>query len=214
MKHLNPKTSCCTLIVALLIVCLVNAASAVGTVVKAEASLSEPKIGDTLTVTISITDVTNLYGVDIQLDWTPNVLSLIEAKSMLGVEANPGGVLHESSSDTLLVVEDSASQTAGQYSLTATSTGSSPSFSGSGIIAVLTFNVTSAGQTGLTLTSELADKPAVGETAEFIEHTTTADNVTTVVPEFSSLAVFGLLIFAVSAALVVAKKRLVTPKFV
>jgi hypothetical protein len=47
------------------------------------------------------------------LDWNPNVLSIIEAKSMLGVEANPGGVLHESGSDILLVVEDSASQTAG-----------------------------------------------------------------------------------------------------
>jgi len=207
MKQLNPKNTCYPLICALLIISLVTSASAAGTVVKAQASLSEPKIGDTLTVTISITDVTNLYGIDIQLDWNPNVLSIIEAKSMLGAEANPGGVLHESGSDTLLVVEDSASQTAGQYSLTATSTGSSPAFSGSGTIAIVTFNVTNAGQTGLTLQSELADKPATGETANFITHTDTADNITTVVPEFSSIAIIAILVIGATAALVITKKH-------
>ena len=207
MKHLNPKITCYTLTIVLLAVCLASAAQAATTTVKASASASQPKIGDTLTVTISISDVTNLYGVDVQLEWNPNVLSLIEAKSMLGVEAHSGGVLHESGSDTLMVVEDSASKETGDYSLVATSTGASPAFSGSGTIAVLTFNVTSAGKTDLALTSELADKPAAGETANFIDHTDTADNVTTVVPEFSSIAVIAILVITATAALVVSKKR-------
>jgi hypothetical protein len=207
MKYLNPKTTCYTLTIVLLAVCLASVAQAATTTVKATASASQPKIGDTLTVTIGISDVSNLFGVDVQLEWNPNVLSLIEAKSMLGVEAHSGGVLHESGSDTLMIVEDSASKEAGTYSLVATSTGASPAFSGSGTIAVLTFNVTSAGQTGLTLQSELADKPAAGETANFIEHTDTADNVTTVVPEFSSITIIAIIVIGATAALVITKKR-------
>jgi hypothetical protein len=202
------KAACLTLIIVLLIICSINEASAANTVVKAEASANEPKIGDTLTVNIVINDVQNLYGVDVQLSWNPNVLSLTEAKSMLGVEANPGGVLHESGTDTLLIAENHASQETGEYTLTATSVGSSPAFSGSGTIAILTFNVTSAGSTGLTLESELSDHPATGETSNFIEHTDTADNVTTVVPEFPSFAVIVILLLIVSGALVVSKKRL------
>jgi hypothetical protein len=208
----NLKLSCLTLIIILLAFCTVNAVCAAGTVVKAEASSSEPKIGDTLTVNIVISDVQNLYGVDVQFGWNPAVLNLIEAKSMLGVEANPGGVLHESGTDTLLIVEDSTSQTAGEYSLIASSTGSSPAFSGSGTIATVTFNVTSAGSTGLTLETQLADHPATGETSNFIEHTDTSDNITTVVPEFSSIAIIAGLLIAVSVALVASKKRLSTPK--
>ncbi|XHH09771.1 MAG: cohesin domain-containing protein [Candidatus Bathyarchaeia archaeon] len=211
MKHLNPKITTLTLTIVLLAVCLASAAQAATTTVKAAASASEPKIGDTLTVTISITDVTNLYGVDVELNWNPNVLSLIEAKSKLGVESNPGGILHESGTDTLLVVEDSASQTTGTYILIASSTGASPAFSGSGTIATLTFNVTSAGSSGLTLQSELADKPATGQTANFIQHTDTADNITTIVPEFSSIAIIAILVIAATAALVIIKKRTIKP---
>jgi hypothetical protein len=211
MKHLNPKITTLTLTIILLAVCLASATQAAATTVKATTSASQPKIGDTLTVTISISDVTNLYGVDVQLEWNPDVLSLIEAKSMLGAEANQGGVLHESGTDTLLIVEDSASKETGTYSLVATSTGTSPSFTGSGTIATLTFNVTTAGQTNLTLQSELADKPATGETSNFIEHTNTADNVTTVVPEFTSIAIIALLVIAATAALVVTKKHIAKP---
>ena len=111
-----------------------------------------------------------------------------------------------------MVAQDSASQQAGEYNLVATSVGSAPAFSGNGVIATLTFNVTSAGATDLSLESELADHPASGETSELIEHTDTADNVTTVVPEFSSIAVIAVLITAATAALIVSKKRLTTPK--
>ncbi len=205
------KAACLTLIIVLLTVCTVNAVYAADTVVKAEASVSQPKIGDTLTVNITISDVQNLYGVDVELGWNPVVLSLVNAKSMLGVEANPGGVLHESGTDTLLIAENEASQETGQYTLTATSTGSSPAFSGSGTIATLTFNVTSAGQTSLTLQSELADHPAADETSNFINHTDTADNITTIVPEFPTIAAITILLIAATAALIVTKKQTTKP---
>lgn len=211
MKNLNLKITCLILTTALLAVCLAGAAQA-STTVKASASASQPKIGDTLTVTITVSDVQNLFGVDVQLNWNPNVLSLLEAKSMLGVESHPGGVLHESATDALLIVDDSTSKETGVYSLAATSTGAASAFTGSGTIAVLTFNVTSAGQTGLALQSKLADKPAADETSEFIQHTTSTDDVTTVVPEFSSITIISVLVIAVTAAaLLVTKKHTKNP---
>ena len=210
--RVSPKTICLMLILVLLAVCSINAVYAAGTTVKAEASASQPKIGDTLTVNITINNVQNLYGVDVSFSWNTQVLKLIDAQSMLGVETHPDGVLHESGTDTILVAEDSASQDAGEYTLTATSVGSAPAFSGSGTIATLTFNVTSAGATDLNVESELADHPASGQNSNFIDHTDTADSVTTVVPEFPSIAIIAALITASTAALLVSRKRLTTPK--
>ncbi len=210
--HISPKTASLTLIIILLTVSSISAVYAADTTVRAAASASQPKIGDTLTVNITISNVQNLYGVDVSLSWNPDVLNLITAQSMLGVEAHSGGVLHESGTDTIMVAQDSASQQAGEYTLTATSVGSAPAFSGSGTIATVTFNVTAAGSTDLTLTSELADHPTSGQSSNLIDHTDTADNVTTVVPEFSSIAFIALLITAATAALLVSKKRLTTPK--
>jgi hypothetical protein len=212
--HVTPKTASLTLILALLTVCSISTVYAASTTVRAVSSSSQPKIGDTITVNITISNVQNLYGVDVNLGWNNQVLKLISAQSMLGVESHPEGVLHESGSDTIMVAEDSSSQQAGEYTLTATSVGSAPAFSGSATIATLTFNVTSAGSTGLTITSDLADHPASGETSNLIEHTDTADSVTTVVPEFSSITLVAVLITAATAALIASKKRLTTPKLI
>ncbi len=210
MKHpcVNRKNLSLMLICALLAISSVNAAFAQSTVVKAVASSSQPKIGDTLTVNITISNVQNLFGVDVELTWDKNVLSMISATSLLGVESHPEGVLHETGTDTLLVAADSVSQEAGQYTLTATSTGSASAFSGSGTIATLKFNVTGTGATELSMTSELSDKPASGQNSNFIVHTDTADAVDAVVPEFPSILLVGFLIVAATAALIVTKKHL------
>ena len=156
--------------------------SAQSTVVKAEASASQPNVGDTLTVNVKISNVQNLFGVDVTLNWNPSVLTVVSATSQLGVESHSGGVLHETSSYPLEVVDDTASQSTGEYHLLATSTGSASPFSGSGTIATVTFNVASAGPTGLALSSELSDHPAAGGTANLIDHTDIADSVTAVSP--------------------------------
>jgi hypothetical protein len=191
------------LVCGLLAISSINAVFAQSnTVVRAVASSSQPRIGDTLTVNITISNVQNLFGVDVTLSWNTTVLSVTNAKSLLGVETHPEGVLHESGSDTLLVAEDAASQETGQYTLTATSVGSASAFSGNGIIATVTFNVTGTGPTGLSVESELSDKPAAGQTSN------TADAVGAVVPEFPSIIIVGFLIVAATAALVVSKKHL------
>jgi hypothetical protein len=197
------------LVCALLAISSINAVFAQSnTVVRAVASSSQPRIGDALTVNITISTVQNLFGVDVTLSWNTTVLSVTNAKSLLGVETHPEGVLHESGIDTLLVAEDAASQETGQYTLTATSVGSASAFSGNGIIATVTFNVTGTGPTGLSVESELSDKPATGQTSNFIEHTDTADAVDAVVPEFPSIIIVGFLIAVATTALIVSKKHL------
>jgi len=194
------------LIFALLVACLVNVAFAQSTVVKAVASSSQPSIGETLTVDITISNVQNLFGVDVTLQWDKNVLSATSATSLLGVESHPEGVLHETTNDPLMIVEDLLSQETGQYNLAATSTGSASAFNGNGKIATLTFNVTGTGATGLSVTSELSDKPTTDQHSNLIEHTNTADTVEAI-PEFSSIAIIGLLVLAATVVLIASKKN-------
>ena len=189
---------------------LVYSVSAQSTIVKAEASTSQPRVGDTLTVNIKVSNVQNLFGVDVTLSWNQSVLTVISATSQLGVDSHPGGVLYETSSYPIEVVDDTASQSTGEYHLLATSTGSStPAFSGSGTIATVTFNVTSAGPIGLVLASELSDHPASGGTANLIDHTDTVDSVTAVIPEFSSITtIIVLVVLATATAATVSTKLL------
>jgi hypothetical protein len=211
----------------------VSSVSAQGTAVRAEASTSQPNVGDTLTVTIKISSVSNLFGVDITLSWNPLVLSVVSATLQLGVESHSGGVLHETPSYPIEVVDDITSQLTGQYHLLATSTGSASPFAGSGTIATLTFRVINPGSTGLALTSELADHPAAGANANLITHTDAADSViavasgssitpsptstpgssitpqpSTSIPEFSNIALITILIIAISATIAITLNKI------
>src|SRR4030067_3056877 len=102
--------------------------SAQSTTVKVEPSTTTPVVGETLTVNITISNVQNLYGVDVTLRWNTSALKVLSNTSLLGVESHPNGVLHES----ILIAEASASQQIGAYTLVATSTSPAASFSGSG----------------------------------------------------------------------------------
>jgi hypothetical protein len=176
--------------------------SAQGTVVKAEASTTQPRIGDSLTVNIKISDAQNLFGIDLTLTWDPAVLKAISVTPELGVESHPGGVLHESSEYPIYVQNNDTSASSGYYHLLATSTGSSTSsFSGSGTIVNITFNVTSTGPSQLSLQSELSDKAPEGGTANLIDHTDIVDSVNAVIPEFPTIITIVVLLFLVTAAI-------------
>jgi hypothetical protein len=207
-----------------------------GTVVRAEASASQPHVGDTLTVQIIISNVQNLYGVDVELSWNAAVLQEISAQSLLGVESHSGGVLHESSSAPIYFVEDNASQALGEYNLVATSQAPAPAFSGSGTMATLKFSVIGTGSAGLALSSssssetELSDYNPAG--SNLIAHTDTTDSVTAVgsgssttprasttptssstaspssTPEFPSLTIIALFIVIATSAIILRAKQL------
>jgi hypothetical protein len=193
----------CTLVLFSLIYCV----SAQGTDVKAEASASQPHVGDTLTVNIKISSVQNLFGVDITLDWNPSVLKLISVTPQLGIESHSGGVLHESSNYPIDVVNNDASQSNGEYHLLATSTGSStPAFSGSGTITKVTFNVTSTGSTGLALENVELSELATGGTVNLVTPSTSVDSVNPVIPEFPITTIVVLLVILATATIAISTK--------
>jgi hypothetical protein len=215
---LTSKKIMAFLVCALLSLCLIYTVSAQGssnTVVKAEASTSQPRVGDTLTVTLKVSNVQNLAGIDTTLQWNSSVFSLSNVVLSLGVESYPNGVLHGNklnydsntlNSGDIYVAEKKVS---GSYNLLAQSIGQTTSgFTGSGTIATLTFNVLNTGPTGLVLETDLADHPAPGETANLIAHTDTVDSVNVVIPEFQSITLLALFMALATAAVAISKKQL------
>lgn len=184
--------------------CTVYTASTQDVTVRAEASSAEPHVGDTLTVNIKVSNAQDLYGVDLTVDWNPQVLKVLSATPTLGVESHPDGILHESTDYPADIEENTL--TAGQYHLLATSTGSStPSFSGSGTIATLTFNVTGTGATGLALSVELSTRGSDGAVS-LVEPSTSVDTVNVVVPEFPAVSLIVVLLVAATATALLATR--------
>jgi hypothetical protein len=195
-------------LLTLLLIQAVLSQVASSTIVKVVPSSSTPRLGETFTVNITIANVQNLYGVDITLRWNVSVLQVLNVNSRLGVESHPDGVLHEISPNAKIeIVEDSVSPAIGEYHIVATSVNPAPPFSGNGNVAIITFNVTSLGQSGLDLETELADYPSSGEPANLIEHTDVSGSVD-VIPEFSSIITVALILILATVALAFSKKRL------
>ncbi len=168
MQFNMKKTSVIALLIvaSLLVVLPLQMVKAQTTTVAVSPQTSTPVVGQTLTINIQLNNVQNLYGVDVTLNWNPAYLSLKTNQSFVDVKTYPNGILN----DPVSVVEDTATQTTGEYHLVATSYSPATGFSGSGTIATLTFTVTSAGQSSLTLSSTLANY-APGGTSEPITHT-------------------------------------------
>jgi hypothetical protein len=185
---------------------VVQAASS--TTISAVPSSSTPLLGETFTVNITISDVQNLYAIDVTLRWNASVLQVLNINSRLGVESHPDGVLHENLPNSPIeIIDDTLSLETGEYHIAATSVTPSPSFSGSGNVATITFNVTASGHSGLELESELAAYPTSDEPAPFIEHTISNGSVN-VIPEFPSIITVALFLVLATTAVVFSKKRL------
>lgn len=194
------------------LICTVAAQSS--TIVDARASTSYPQVGSTLTITLTISNVQNLAGIDATLQWNPLVLSLKNVVLNLG-DSHSNGVLHGSKlnydSNNLSPGDIYVQETkvAGSYELVAQSIGqSTPGFTGSGTIATLTFNDLSTGSAGLNLQTDLADHPPAGQTANNIDHEDTADSATAIapgttptVPEFPNISIIIMFIGFATAGL-------------
>jgi hypothetical protein len=176
------------------------------TIIQVFPAQSTPKIGETITVNITISNVQNLYAIDLTLQWNSAVLQILQNQSLIGDEAN--GILYSPT----ITVTDTASQETGKYTLIATSQNPANSFNGSGTIATLTFNVTSIGHSALTLQSELADHPLPEQTSESINHTIINGSVDAVIPEFPSITILAIVIIAATAALLISRNIRITNK--
>jgi hypothetical protein len=192
-----------------LILCPFQVAYAQGssnTTVAVKPSTTMTRIGETIAINITLSNVQNLYGLDVTLQWNTSALKVLNVNLRLGVESHSDGVLHEASNANIFVEENNASQELGEYHLVATSVAPAPPFSGSGNIAIITFNVTSLGHSGLDLTTELADYNPSGSSS--IDHNDSNGTVDSVIPEFPNMAVFALFVILATIALVISKKLL------
>jgi hypothetical protein len=212
---MNPsKLLTLLLILAIIVSAQTIPAQAASTTVKVEPNQSIAKIGEPLTVNITVNDVENLYGIDLTLTWDNTILSLTSAMPTLGVETYPTGVLHEASDAPVSIVENNASQQTGQYRLVATSQNPASSFNGTGNIATLTFNVTKTGNTQLAIVSELADHPIPEQTSEQIVHTDASGSLEVVIPEFPSITILALFLIGAACVLLFSKRLLKRPNLI
>jgi hypothetical protein len=203
------------LVSVVLVSCFILSASAQSTVVAAKTSTSQPHVGDTITVVLSISNVQNLFGLDALMAWDSAVLEMTASSLNLGVELHSNGVLHgtqiNTNPDNLKSGDIYASEviTSASYHLVAASVGASTSsFSGSGTIVTLTFKVVSVGDSDFQLTSDLADKPASGSVSNNINHQDTVDTVTVVIPEFPSTAIIAVFFALATAAIILSTKQI------
>lgn len=99
------------------------------------------------TVTVEITNVTNLYGLEIQLEWNKSRIEYINHTVHTPVESYMDGVLHEPVLKVIDAVEEDDTYRLAYYSLVP-----APSFNGSGVIFDMSFHCKSSGICTLDLT--------------------------------------------------------------
>jgi hypothetical protein len=171
------------------------------TVVRLEPAFCSAFLGQTFSVDITVADVQNLYGLEVDVSWNASVLEIAGVDVKVG---QPGGAL----CSPMYIVENST--TTGQYILAVTSVPPAPSFNGTGTAATLTFRVKNPGNSTLSLTSQLYDFPPPDReprTSLPIEHATLGSMFEETIPEISSLPLLAVLVaVAVSTAILSLKK--------
>jgi len=232
VKHLKTSIVVLLLITSFLVILPIQMVKAQTTTISVSPQNNQVTVGQKLTVNIEISNVQNLYGVDIALTWSTSMLKLDSNQSFVPV-SNGVGILN----GPVLVVQDTADQTTGEYNLIVTSENPAGAWSGSATIATLTFTVTSTGQSSLTLKSSTSSTPQLasyaapgsGGTSEPISATvvngivttasssstptssssTSSPTATASVPELSVIAllVIGVLITLAVAVLSVYMRR-------
>lgn len=166
MSHAAKKFSIFVAVLLLVFMIAVSTKASPETIVRVTPDKSIAEVGETFTVSITIADVQNLYGLEIKLNWSSSILELVDVDVRLGSESHDDGVLH----NPVELVFNETTQEQGKYMLVATSTTPAPSFNGSGNIVKMTFSVASDGNSALNLQSKLSDKPPPDGVSSPIPH--------------------------------------------
>ena len=173
MRVNQKKTGLIVLLLASLLVAIpIQTAKAQTATVSVSPQTSTASVGKTVTVAIQLSNVQNLYGLDVTLSYNNAVLQLTNSQLDLGTSSIPGGILYGDPVSTNIVAGgvyyNTSLSTSSDYELYATSENTAGPFSGSGTIVTLTFTVLSSGQSPLTLNVQLASyaQPGSGEVSE------------------------------------------------
>ena len=110
-----------------------------GTVIRAEPATIQLNVGDSTTVQIWVDNVTNLYAVDLQISFDPEVLEVQDSDpDQAGVQIEPGDFLAAE-----FVVENEADNVTGDIFYVITQRAPTPPVSGNG--ALLSINLRAIG---------------------------------------------------------------------
>jgi len=119
------------------------------------AYVSEP-VGAAFTVAVKISEVTRLYGFDVQFGWDPAILNYLDHVVKVPVEDYPDGVLHDPTMKLKDVVDETGIPGAEPGALAWFAYSSmypATSFNGSGITFEMTFEVKDVGSCPLEIVS-------------------------------------------------------------
>lgn len=175
------------------------------TVVRLEPAFCSANLGQIFNVNITVADVQNLYGLEIDVIWNASVLEIAGVDVKIG---QAGGAL----CSPVYIAENST--TTSQYILAATSVAPAPPFNGTGTAATITFRVKDHGNSTLNVTSQLYDFPPPDReprTSLPIEHTTLGSMFEETIPEISSLPILAVLIAVAVSTAVLSLKKLGRP---
>lgn len=104
-----------------------------------------PAVNTTFTVSCTLSNMADLYGVDIQVGWEPEYIRYVSRQITIPVETYPDGILHK----TTLNVRDQVDETASMpdsepetmYWFSEASMAPAPAFNGNGTAFVMTFRI-------------------------------------------------------------------------
>ena len=108
------------------------------------------------TIQVKLENVTNLYGIDIQLGWDPSIIRYVNHTVKAPVETYPDGILHS----PVIIVKDQVDENASMpgaepgtmYWLSCASMLPAEPFNGSGIILEMSFHVVGIGSCPIKIT--------------------------------------------------------------
>jgi hypothetical protein len=172
------------------------------TVVRVDPATSSADLNGTFTVNITVADVQNLYGLEVNVYWNATVLEVLNVDVRVG---QTDGAL----CSKVYIVDNSTA--VGKYSLAAMSVAPAPAFNGTGLIVRITFHVKNHGNSPLDLNSQLYDFPPPDRDPRIslpIEHDTQRGLFEEVIPEITNLPLFPILTaFTATVLLLILRKH-------
>jgi hypothetical protein len=147
----KPAIISCLIIIAMIIAVIPRApiTYAANTKLKLESSVSElgpaNAVGENFTVSCVVENVTDLYGVDIQIKWDTEYVAYVSHTKLIPVNTNPGGILHSPTIGVKDDVDESASMSGSEpgtmYWLAEGSMAPATGFDGNGTAFEMIFQI-------------------------------------------------------------------------
>jgi len=199
------------MVLSLLMLCLFcNGATSVNaqeTIVYIDpSSLSIPQVGETFSINISISNVTNLFGYDIMFWYNTTLMDCINVEWPKNHFLTP--ILKPTNIFKVKDIEDNFNETTGAVRVVATLLDDEPPKNGSGLLVTITFNTTAPdGPSPLKLHwPGFAYPVKLSDPDGNPIPCSAADGEVTVIPELSSLSLIFLLIIITLSITLLQKK--------